>query len=69
VTVDDLREILNAPDLPGDLPVRVHITLDGRLVTPKWSSTFEWEPDGAHGQLAGPERRFVLELRQEQLPE
>jgi len=54
MTVSELREILNDPDLPDDLPIRVQTQLK--------ISTWEWNLDGAHGQLAGRDPHLVLEL-------
>jgi hypothetical protein len=62
MTVADLREILNDPDLPPDTPVRVQVghDLGGRTY---WSTWAWWTLEGAHGTLAGPDRHLVLELR------
>ena len=61
MTVSDLREILNDPDLLPDTPIRVQ--------TSHRISTWEWTLESAHGTLAGPDRHLVLELRSAHLAE
>jgi hypothetical protein len=65
MTVAELREILNAPDLPGDLPVRIQTT--HRV------STWEWTLESARLTLAGDRTLvspcLVLELRSAHLAE
>jgi hypothetical protein len=65
ITVADLREILNDPDLPGDLPVRI---LTGYRI-----STWEWTLERARLTLAGDRTMvspcLVLELRSAHLAE
>lgn len=59
MTVAELLEVLNDPDLPGDLAVRV---LTGYRI-----STWEWTLEGARLTLAGDRTMvspcLVLELR------
>jgi hypothetical protein len=60
-TVADLREIINDPDLPDTLPVRVQLG--------PFLGTFDWDLNGAHGALAGPDPHLVLELHAAHLAE
>lgn len=56
MTVGDLREIINDPDIPDDAPVWVHTTIQGKV------SSWDWELIGAHGTLAGEGKRLTLQL-------
>lgn len=56
MTVGELREIINDPDLPGDTPLWVHTTMQGKI------SSWDWELIGAHRTPTGDETHLMLDL-------
>jgi hypothetical protein len=56
MTVGDLREIINDPDISDDTPLRLLTTIHGKM------SRWEWDLVGAYGTLAGEDRALTLQL-------
>jgi hypothetical protein len=56
MTVGELREIINDPDIPDNTPLRLLTRISGKF------SSWEWELTGAHGTLAGEDRNLTQQL-------